>query len=101
EIGDLSRSFNLMAKGLKERELYRQQFGRYISRQIADKILANPEKSFWAAERRRVTILFSDIRGFTSMAEKMPPEQVILRLNEYLTLMIDIVFHYEGTLDKF
>jgi adenylate cyclase len=101
EVGDLARAFNLMSQGLKERELYRQQFGRYVSRQIADKILANPEKSFWDAERRRVTILFSDIRGFTAMSEKVPPEEIVARLNEYLTLMIDIVFKHEGTLDKF
>ena len=101
EVGDLARAFNRMAKGLKERELFRQQFSRYVSRQVADKILASPEKSFWDAERRRVTILFSDIRGFTSMAEKMAPEEVLSRLNEYLALMIDIVFAHEGTLDKF
>jgi adenylate cyclase len=101
EAGDLAQAFNLMAHGLKERELYRQQFGRYVSHQIADKILANPEKEFWDAERRRATILFSDIRGFTAMSERNPPERVIARLNEYLTLMIDIVFANEGTLDKF
>jgi class 3 adenylate cyclase len=101
EITDLSEAFNRMAQGLKERDLYKQQFSRYVSRQIADKILANPEKSFWSAERRRATVLFSDIRGFTSMSEKLPPEEVIARLNEYLALMIDIVFEHEGTLDKF
>jgi class 3 adenylate cyclase len=101
ELGQLGDAFNRMVTGLRQRELYKQQFERYVSRQIAEKILADPEKDFWQGERRRATILFSDIRGFTAMSEHMAPEEVILRLNEYLSVMIDIVFEYNGTLDKF
>jgi adenylate cyclase len=101
ELGQLGEAFNQMVTGLRQRELYKQQFERYVSRQIAEKILSDPEKNFWQGERRRATILFSDIRGFTAMSEHMSPEEVVRRLNEYLSVMIDIVFEYNGTLDKF
>src|SRR5262249_47456548 len=101
ELGQLAAAFNRMTQGLRQRDLYKQQFERYVTRQIAEKILAEPERAFWQGERRRATILFADIRGFTTMAERMPPEEVVNRLNQYLTVMIDIIFEWEGTLDKF
>jgi adenylate cyclase len=101
ELGELGDAFNNMTAGLRLRDLYKYQFGRYVSRQIADTILAQPERDFWQGERRKATILFSDIRGFTAMSEKLAPEEVVQRLNDYLTVMVDIVFAYEGTLDKF
>jgi adenylate cyclase len=101
ELGQLAHSFNEMIQGLRQRDLYKEQFERYVSRQIAEKILAEPERDFWHGERRRTTVLFADIRGFTSMSERLPPEEVVSRLNEYLRVMIDIIFEYEGTLDKF
>ena len=101
ELGDLAQAFNLMTEGLHEREMYKTQFERYVSHQVARKILSNPAKSFWAAERRRVTVLFCDIRGFTALVERQDPEEVISQLNRFFSEMIDIVFQYEGTLDKF
>jgi adenylate cyclase len=101
EMGDLIGAFNQMAQGLKEREHYRRQFGQYVSSQIADKLLSAPEKEFQDGQRRKATFIFFDVRGFTSMARRVPPEETMARLNEYLALLTETLFEYGGTLDKF
>jgi len=75
-------------------------FKRYVSKQVVDELLDNDAKLNLGGEERRVTILFTDIRGFTAMSEKMSPETVVTTLNEYFSEMIDIVFANNGTLDK-
>ena len=75
-------------------------FKRYVSKQVVDELLDNDAKLNLGGEQREITILFTDIRGFTSMSEKMQPEVVVSTLNEYFSEMIDIVFKYNGTLDK-
>ena len=75
-------------------------FKRYVSKQVVDEILDDETKLNLGGEEREITVLFSDIRGFTSMAENMNPEEVVSTLNEHFKEMIEIVFKYNGTLDK-
>ena len=78
----------------------KKTFKRYVSKQVVDELLGDDGKLNLGGEQREVTILFTDIRGFTSMSEKMKPERVVTTLNEYFSDMIDIVFKNNGTLDK-
>ena len=78
----------------------KKTFKRYVSKQVVDELLDDDAKLNLGGEKREVTVLFSDIRGFTSMSEKMEPEKVVSTLNDYFSLMIDIVFKNNGTLDK-
>ena len=71
-----------------------------VSKQVVDEILDDDTKLNLGGEEREITVLFSDIRGFTAMAESMDPENVVSTLNEHFSAMIDIVFKHNGTLDK-
>ena len=94
---------NQMVMAVENTKLHnlRHAFTRYISHQLASEILSNLDQIKLGGEKRNVAVLFADIRDFTSMAEKMSPEEVVNLLNTYLTEMTEIVFKYEGTLDKY
>lgn len=101
EIGDLTESFNQMAKSLREKEMIKRAFTRYVAREVVEEILKDPERLVLTGERRDVTVLFCDVRGFTPLSERLSPEEVVSLLNEFYTLMIDTTFKHDGTLDKF
>jgi class 3 adenylate cyclase len=101
EVGTMGRAFNKMVDGLNEREFIKDTFSKYVSKQVADKILKEKDYLKLKGEKRVVTVLFADIRGFTPLAETIPPEKVIDILNQYFSMMIDVVFQYGGVLNKF
>ncbi|MEH1819942.1 MAG: adenylate/guanylate cyclase domain-containing protein [Nostoc sp.] len=85
----------------KRNQLIRQVFGRYLSDTVVANLLESPERLKLGGERRKITILTSDLRGFTSLSERFPPEEVIHILNLYLEYMADVINHYQGTIDEF
>jgi adenylate cyclase len=85
----------------RRRRAVEAMFGQHVSRAVVDRLLRDPDAAALGGERRSMTILFSDIRGFTTRSEEMPPEAVVAQLNEYLGAMADCVFQTEGTLDKY
>ena len=103
EIGELGRAVNNMAESLELSNFIRSAFRLYVSRQVADQIIGDPESHLAQSkgQRREVTVMFADIRGFTPLAERLPPEEVVSVLNAYLSFLTEPVFAYDGTLDKF
>jgi adenylate cyclase len=101
EIGALTQSFNDMAASLREKDAIKRAFTRYVAREVVTEILKDPDKIVLTGERRDVTVLFCDVRGFTAISERLSPEAVVTLLNAFYTLMIDTTFKYDGTLDKF
>jgi adenylate cyclase len=91
---------NYLTEGREKRWL-KKAFSQYISTSVMEELIEHPEKLKLGGEKSDLTILFSDIRGFTSISEKLDPSMLTNVLNEYLTPMTDIVFRYKGTLDKY
>jgi len=82
-------------------KLVRGTFERYVSSQVVEQLLSDPEQIRLGGVRREVTILFADIRGFTAFSEKVEPEPLVELLNQHLTLLAEAILDEEGTLDKF
>ena len=85
---------------ISEERRIKNTFKRYVSDNVVEELLAEGATLELGGESKHITILFSDIRGFTSLSEKMTPHDVVTTLNEYFSAMMNIIFKYNGTLDK-
>jgi adenylate cyclase len=85
----------------KEKLLIRSVFKQYMAPDAVETVLKNPDAIKFGGQRRRLTVLFSDIRSFTTYSEKYTPEEVVSNLGEYMTEMVDVIFRYHGMFDKF
>ena len=90
-----------LAGELKQKnEFIRRTFGRYVSSEVVENLLDKPEGLGFDGETRCVSILIADLRGFTLLADSLPPEQIVSMLNAYLEVMIDIIGQYSGTVSE-
>lgn len=99
ELGILSESFDQMIEGLRDRERIKETFGRFVSPEIAKAILENPPVP--GGENSEVSILFSDVRNYTTICEQLSPEEVIALLNDYFSYMVQAIEKHHGLVYQF
>jgi adenylate cyclase len=97
----MEESRRLTAELERHNQFIRKTFGRYLSKEVVESLLSSPEGLRLGGEKRNITIMMSDLRGFTALSEKLDPEQVVAVLNNYLGKMAEIVTGHNGTIDEF
>lgn len=101
EFGNLAMAFNRMTHELWIKSLMQQSFGKYVGYEVLQMIMSNPENNWLKGQKNDSTVLFTDIRGFTSFAESNEPEEVVEALNEYFEIASKSIVQYGGYIDKF
>jgi adenylate cyclase len=101
ELGELAGSLNAMAQGLKQRDLIKNLFGKVLDPRIVERYVADPTEAKPGGERRVQSVLFSDLQGFTTVAERLPAQDLVRLLNGYLEDAERAIAAEDGLLDKF
>lgn len=101
EVGLLTLAMSEMVTGLQEREAIREAFGRYVTQELAEQILSDPAAMRLGGVKRQITILMSDLRGFTARSSHLPPEQLFALLNRYLGEMTEVILQHSGLIVEF
>ena len=101
EVGQLATTMADMVEGLRDRDFVRDTFGRYLTPALAETLLSDPGALALGGTVQRVTILMSDLRGFTALSERLGPEGTVRVLNRYLGRMTEVIVEEGGTIDEF
>lgn len=101
EIGKLTASFNEMVDGLRMKERIKDTFGKYVDPRVVSKLLENPEFTKLGGTRREMSVMFVDLKGYTSISEKLPPDELVHMLNLFLGYMTDAVSANHGVVNDF
>lgn len=101
EVGDLTRSFNHMTEELRLKERIKDTFGKYMDPRIVEDLLEKPELVEPGGDKREVTVMFIDLKGFTSISEKLTPDDLIGLLDNFFAHMTSAISEQQGVVDKF
>jgi class 3 adenylate cyclase len=101
EIGQLSAAFNRMVEQLRHKERIRETFGRYIDPRVVEALISQPKLTAAEGQRRVMTVMFCDMKGFTTLSEKMTPQGLVKVMNRYLSTMSEPIRRRGGVIDKY